>query len=81
LERASLSVVLNVAEGAGRRTPAQKVQFYDVAMGSATECLGAIAVIGSLKLARADRLAEARGLIERVIMMLHRLIARHAANA
>lgn len=37
LDRASVSIVLNIAEGAGRVAPAQKAQFYTIARGSAVE--------------------------------------------
>jgi hypothetical protein len=39
LERASSSIVLNIAEGAGRFARAEKAQFYRVARGSAMECM------------------------------------------
>ena len=38
LDRASVSIVLNLAEGAGRRTLPDKAQFFAIARGSATEC-------------------------------------------
>ena len=40
-ERASLSVVLNIAEGSGKRTPKDRRNFYSIAMGSfrETQCL------------------------------------------
>jgi hypothetical protein len=38
LDRASLSVLLNIAEGNGRRGSQQRVKFFDDARGSATEC-------------------------------------------
>ena len=37
LERASLSVVLNIAEAAGRRSRRDKARFYAIARGSATD--------------------------------------------
>ena len=36
--RAAESVVLNIAEGAGRVSPADKRRFYAIAAGSAMEC-------------------------------------------
>ena len=39
LRRASLSVTLNVAEGAGEFAPADKARFYRMARRSGTECV------------------------------------------
>ena len=37
LERCSLSVVLNLAEGTGKQSIAEKVRFYGIALGSLRE--------------------------------------------
>lgn len=46
LERAALSVVLNVAEGARRHSRRQKRYHYGVARGSAAECVAIADVLG-----------------------------------
>jgi four helix bundle protein len=38
LERASLSIVLNLAEGWGKFGKKDKMRFFDIAMGSTREC-------------------------------------------
>mgnify|MGYP002623801731 CR=1 FL=1 len=38
LGRAASSIVLNLAEGSGRRTPKDKRRFYQMAFGSLREC-------------------------------------------
>ena len=38
LFRASASVVLNIAEGSGKRTPPEQRRFYGIALGSLREC-------------------------------------------
>jgi four helix bundle protein len=38
LNRASASVVLNLGEGSGKRSMAEKRRYYDIAMGSLREC-------------------------------------------
>ena len=73
LSRANASIVLNIAEGAGRTAKADKQRFYEIARGSATESAAA------LNLLRIDRLVgdadyrRARGLLERIVAMLTRL--------
>ncbi len=72
LDRASLSVVLNIAEGAGRRAPRDKARFYSIARGSANE---SVALLDAVLSGDPSALA-ARRLLVRVIQMLSRLEAR-----
>ncbi len=75
LTRASLSVPLNVAEGAGRRAPREKAHFYAIARGSAMECAAIVDVVRSLALAPIATCKEARWLVVRIVQMLTRLEA------
>lgn len=45
LKRASLSIVLNIAEGAGKYTKNDKKNFYIVAKGSVNECVAIIRIL------------------------------------
>lgn len=47
LKRASTSIPLNIAEGAGRRTDADSSRHYAISRGSAMECSAMIQVTGS----------------------------------
>ncbi len=47
-KRASLSSVLNLAEGTGRMTPADKKHFYTIARGSVFECVAILDLIHRL---------------------------------
>lgn len=38
LRRASLSVVLNISEGTGKRSMPDRLRFFQIAMGSIREC-------------------------------------------
>lgn len=76
LLRASVSICLNLAEGAGRRSRREKRRFYSIARGSAMEC-GAILHLLKAKV-DAEAWAEARGLVIRIVQMLSRLEARMA---
>ena len=73
LERASLGVVLNVAEGAGRRSGPDRRRFYEMARGSATESAAIIDVLRVRALAAPGPCDEARGLAVRVVQMLTKL--------
>lgn len=75
LERASVSVVLVIAEGAGRRSRRDKRHYYAMARGSATECAAAIELLRRRGLASAANCARARSLYVRVVMMLTKLDA------
>ena len=75
LDRASISIVLNIAEGCGRRSPADKACFYSMARGSATECDAILDLLGARGLID-DRLrSRARALLVRIVQMLSRLVA------
>jgi len=48
IRRASNSVVANIAEGYGRRTKADRAQFYTIAVGSANEVIAFIDIVSSI---------------------------------
>jgi len=73
LERASLSVVLDIAEGAGRRSRKDKRRFYAMARGSACECAAVVDVLRRRHLAPEGACATARSLALRVVQMLTKL--------
>jgi four helix bundle protein len=74
-ERASLSVVLNVAEGAGRHSRRQKRYHYAVARGSATECAAIADILRMRRLASASQCDRLRALTTLAVRMLTRLDA------
>jgi four helix bundle protein len=73
LERASMSVVLNIAEGCGRRLPADKARFYSIARGSAMECAGAFDIIRLRRLASDADCRKARTMLVRIVQMTTKL--------
>jgi four helix bundle protein len=75
-ERASVSIVLNIGEGAGRRSPRDKRRFYSMARGSAMECGAVLAILATRQLADAAELDRAKRLLVRIVQMLSALERR-----
>jgi four helix bundle protein len=73
LDRASASVVLNIAEAAGRPADKEKAHFYAIARGSATECAAILDVARSRDFGSEDTFHEGRILLVRIVQMLTRL--------
>jgi four helix bundle protein len=79
LERASLSVVLNIAEAGGRRSRRDKARFYAIARGSCTEVAALLDVLDRRRLASPAATRTARRLAIRVVQMLTRVHQRLSA--
>ena len=73
LRRASLSCVLNIAEGAGQRSRPQKRRFYAFARSSAMECAAVLDVLRSSALASGAEARQGRSWLVRMVQMLRRL--------
>ena len=80
LDRASASIVLNIAEGAGRMSGRDKAHFYIIARGSATECAAILDILSRQGRINTLDHARGRGLLMRVVQMLSRLSHRFAAK-
>ena len=70
LTRASTSIVLNIAEGAGKFSRPDKRRYYLTALGSATECAAIFDVCLRLKLITERRHQEGKSMLEEVGKML-----------
>jgi four helix bundle protein len=74
LGRASTSVVLNIAEGAGEFSRAEKARFYRMAKRSATESAAALDVCRVWKVVDSKSLDVGREMLLRAVAMLIRMI-------
>ena len=70
LQRAALSISLNIAEGAGEYAVDEKARFYRMAKRSATECAGVLDVCQRLRLIEENRYMKGRELLISIVSML-----------
>jgi four helix bundle protein len=77
LDRASSSIVLNIAEGTGRRSSRDKAHFFAIARGSAAESAAILDLLLARGFVAASDHRHGRGLVVRVVQMLTRLILSH----
>jgi four helix bundle protein len=73
LDRASLSVLLNTAEGNGKRQGRHRAKFFDDARGSALECAACLDAAVAKGLVSADRVCPGKQMLARVVAMLSSL--------
>lgn len=74
MSRASMSIVLNIAEGAGRWHAKEKRQFYYIARGSVFECVPLIELGQSLGVLNNAQRTELRSDCQAIAQMLTKLI-------
>jgi len=70
IRRASLSVKLNIAEGASRKSPAERKRFYEVARSSVVEIDSAMEAVVDLKYLTLEKLQKLGVLLNRCFSML-----------
>lgn len=74
LDRGSLSVVLNIAEGNGKLTRKSRRAFFDIARGSATECAACLDSLVAKRLVEHGQIAEGKAYLIRIVQMLTKMI-------
>ncbi len=79
--RAAQSIPLNIAEGNGKRSLKDRSRFLDIARGSALECVAIQDVLAATSGLDAQRHAELKRMLHRIVSMLTRLIARSGVVA
>jgi four helix bundle protein len=80
LDRASTSIPLNIAEGNGKYTPADRCRFFDIARGSALECAACLDVLVAKKKISSDTAAEGKAMLIEVVSMMVGLIRSNSAD-
>ena len=73
LERAAMSVPLNIAEGCGKPSPPDRARYHGIARGSAMECGALLDVCGLMALATTAQVDQGKRLLSRVVAMLTKM--------
>ena len=76
LLRASQSIALNIAEGCGKVSLADRGRFLQIASGSARECGAVIDILIRCGVVEDHRATEGKQLLVRIVSMLTRMIER-----
>ncbi|MBC9866603.1 MAG: four helix bundle protein [Opitutae bacterium] len=80
LDRASTSVPLNIAEGNGKFTPADRCKFFDIARGSALECSACLDVLVAKKKIEKSKADKGKALLVEIVSMLVGLIRSNSPD-
>jgi four helix bundle protein len=80
LDRARTSIALNIPEGNGRFTPADRCKFFDIARGSGLESAGCLDLIFIKKLISEPELEEGKTILKDVISLLVGLIRSNSPD-
>ena len=81
LDRASTSIPLNIAEGNGKFSDADRSRFLEIARGSALECAACLDVLVVRKHISADNIVAQKEQLVRIVNMLMGLLKRFSGRA
>ncbi len=73
-KRASISIPLNIAEGAGKWGQKDCAKYYGIALGSAMECGAALDVCCLLGIIKNEEKLKTKELIHRIVAMLTKMM-------
>jgi four helix bundle protein len=74
LDRASSSIPLNIAEGNGKFTPADRSHYFDIAHGSSLECAAALDILVAKRKLTPEQIRPGKEGLQKIVRMLIGLI-------
>src|SRR4051812_24973338 len=80
LDRARTSIVLNIPEGNGRFSSADRCRFFDIARGSGLECAGCLDLMVIKKLLSEPEVEEGKMLLKDIVSLLVGLIRSNSSE-
>lgn len=78
LKRASLSILLNIAEGTGRHTSPDKKHFYIISRGSVFECAALFDLLKGVQQIPDEKFKEFYAQLHEISRMLSGMIKRYS---
>ena len=80
-DRASTSLPLNIAEGNGKFSDADRSRFLEIARGPALECAACLDVLIARKLIATERIVPAKEQLVRIVKILMGMLKRFSGRA
>src|SRR4051812_1345104 len=80
LDRASTSIVLNIAEGNGKRSHPDRCRFFDIARGSVVECAACLDVLAVKNKITAAEANSGKEILFGIVAMVSGLLARFSGH-
>jgi len=74
LDRASNSIVLNIAEGNGKYSKKDKCRYFDISIGSSFECAGCLDILMARNIIMNEELKTGKLMLKEIVSMLFGLI-------
>src|SRR5438874_8625076 len=81
LDRASTNIPLNIAEGNGKFSAADRARFLEIARGSALECAACFDLLAVRKLISQERIIPAKEQLVQIVNMLMGMLKRFSGRA
>ena len=73
IDRASISLILNIAEGNGKSSSKEHNRFLEIARGSAMECAACLDVLFAKHLIDKQKVHEGKQMLLSIVKMLYKL--------
>jgi four helix bundle protein len=80
LDRASTSILLNIAEGNGKYSAKDRCRFFDTAHGSALECAAGLDILVAKGKAAPEQMQAGKARLVKIVRMLVGLIKTNSAR-
>ena len=81
LDRASTSIILNIAEGNGKFTSKDRCKYFDISRGSALECAAGLDILIAKNILSFEEIKPGKIMLKEIVSMLVGLIKSNSDRA